>query len=41
MFDANINVSVVAATGVGNEVLVKPCEGRKLSFSCRFYVVLK
>jgi hypothetical protein len=35
MFDANINVSVVAATGVGNEVLVKPREGRKLSFSGR------
>jgi hypothetical protein len=35
MFDANVNISVVAATGVGNEVLVKPREGRKLSFSGR------
>jgi hypothetical protein len=33
MFDANIKISVVAATGVANEVLVKPRKGSKLAFS--------
>ena len=33
MFNTNINISVIAATGLGNEILVKPRQGKKLLFA--------